>query len=366
MATLVAGVHLSAPLPVATRYVFLDGVRGIAAMAIVIYHFTAFSGQRTLFASAPIAVDFFFCLSGFVIAHAYHARLLHGMSIATFTKKRLVRLYPMYLAGILLGLVAISWLKTHSLTDLSWLDIEKASLLNLFYLPYFNASYIELFSERVVGAVFPLDNPAWSLFFELILANLLYAVTLRGWRHAAMAWLVVGAIALCVATLAYGEAPGWGSGNFVGGIPRVLYPFFAGVVIHQMRDRLAFLPRVPAGWVVIAIMLVMAMPQIVGHRHYWLASVLFAVPLIVALGSRAAIRDGSFAQRACTYAGQLSYPIYCIHYPLLMILSTFGSLFTSRAPLFILFLVLAVGLSHLLLRYVDEPIRSWLTLKLRA
>ncbi|HET9652973.1 MAG TPA: acyltransferase family protein, partial [Usitatibacter sp.] len=94
------------------RYLLLDGLRGMAALVIVVHHFTALSGQREIFASASIAVDFFFCLGGFVIAHAYQERLLAGMSALEYTRRRVARLYPMYLVGLAIGLFALALGKT--------------------------------------------------------------------------------------------------------------------------------------------------------------------------------------------------------------------------------------------------------------
>ena len=61
------------------RFIFLDGLRGIAAVVVVIFHFSQDGNIRQLFPSAPIAVDLFFCLSGFVIAWAYYQKLSTGM-----------------------------------------------------------------------------------------------------------------------------------------------------------------------------------------------------------------------------------------------------------------------------------------------
>ncbi|HET9653111.1 MAG TPA: acyltransferase family protein, partial [Usitatibacter sp.] len=95
------------PGALATRYQLLDGLRGILALAVVVHHFTATSGRREIFASSALAVDFFFCLSGFVIAHAYEAQLRAGMPIASFMARRLRRLYPLYIAGLVLGTMAV-------------------------------------------------------------------------------------------------------------------------------------------------------------------------------------------------------------------------------------------------------------------
>jgi len=60
------------------HFEILDGLRGVAAIAVVIFHFmeiTIPDPKNNFIAHAYLAVDFFFCLSGFVIAYAYDDRL---------------------------------------------------------------------------------------------------------------------------------------------------------------------------------------------------------------------------------------------------------------------------------------------------
>jgi peptidoglycan/LPS O-acetylase OafA/YrhL len=61
----------------------LDAMRGIAAVSVVFYHAGIHSGLPLL-PHAYLAVDLFFVLSGFVIAHAYEEKLHHGMTVGKF------------------------------------------------------------------------------------------------------------------------------------------------------------------------------------------------------------------------------------------------------------------------------------------
>jgi peptidoglycan/LPS O-acetylase OafA/YrhL len=344
------------------RYVLLDGLRGLAAMSIVIHHFTAASGQRELFASASIAVDFFFCLSGFVIAHAYHRRLLAGMTFVEYASRRLVRLYPMYAVGLVLGVVAMALGKMQGLTDMDWDDIREAAFLNFVYVPYLNSNFVQFFEQRLVGTLFPFNNPAWSLFFGIV-ANFIYAAVIR--RSSFIPALLMGlsAYALVWAMALFGEAPGWGARNMLGGFPRVFFAFFAGVVIFQLQGRAAGLPRPNSLGLALFIASIFAMPRFEGHSHYWLAATLLAMPLLVALASRATVPRGSLAARLCEYSGAVSYPIFCVHFPLLLL---FAATFPHRVGVWtlLLFVVTTWVVSHLLLKYVDLPFRAWLSLKL--
>jgi peptidoglycan/LPS O-acetylase OafA/YrhL len=82
-------------------YHALNGVRGIAALAVLLHHARTLIGDVSV--SGYMAVDLFFLLSGFVVAHAYEERLKGGLTAWKFIKLRLLRFYPLYLVGILLG-----------------------------------------------------------------------------------------------------------------------------------------------------------------------------------------------------------------------------------------------------------------------
>ena len=91
-----------------THYPILDGLRGVAAIMVVIFHiFETFSGGdrvKQIINHGYLAVDFFFVLSGFVIGYAYDDRWSQ-MSLGGFFKRRLIRLHPMIIMGMLIGAV---------------------------------------------------------------------------------------------------------------------------------------------------------------------------------------------------------------------------------------------------------------------
>jgi peptidoglycan/LPS O-acetylase OafA/YrhL len=92
------------------RFLFLDALRGIAALLIVLYHAPKYLGRALPHYSAFLAVDLFFVLSGFVIAFSYENRLLRGLSFRSFVAARLVRLYPVYLLGTVVGFVLLLYI----------------------------------------------------------------------------------------------------------------------------------------------------------------------------------------------------------------------------------------------------------------
>ena len=88
------------------HYEILDALRGIAAIIVIVFHlFEIFSGgnhQIQIINHGYLAVDFFFALSGFVIGYAYDDRW-NKMTVTSFFKRRLIRLHPMIIMGMLIG-----------------------------------------------------------------------------------------------------------------------------------------------------------------------------------------------------------------------------------------------------------------------
>jgi peptidoglycan/LPS O-acetylase OafA/YrhL len=99
--------HLVANARQGQQYDSLDGVRGLAALIVVLWHMP--SPMQTLGPrSGYLAVDLFFCLSGFVLTHAYQGKIKAGMSYLEFFKIRIVRLYPIFIFGIGLGALGVA------------------------------------------------------------------------------------------------------------------------------------------------------------------------------------------------------------------------------------------------------------------
>lgn len=81
------------------RFYFLDAARGIAAISIVVFHF--FSANIKILSGLYIFVDFFFVLSGFVLAKTYTSKLSR-VELKQYVRSRFLRLFPMPLCTILL------------------------------------------------------------------------------------------------------------------------------------------------------------------------------------------------------------------------------------------------------------------------
>src|SRR5580692_7771422 len=224
-------------LPSKSHYEILDGLRGVASVAVVIFHVleTFSSGNRfiQIINHGYLAVDFFFLLSGFVVAYAYDDRW-GKLTQWDFYKRRLVRLQPMVIMGSLIGAALFYFQAGPAFPLIAGTPVWKMLLVMLV-----GCTLIPLpISMDIRGwqEMHPLNGPAWSLFFEYI-ANILYAVIVRRFSKLLLSIFVSLAGCMMIAYLVLGPQGdligGWSldkDGLFVG-FTRVLYPFFAGVLL---------------------------------------------------------------------------------------------------------------------------------------
>ncbi|MET8949070.1 acyltransferase [Streptomyces sp. NPDC004542] len=336
------------------NYRTLHGIRGVAALCIVALHSPRLFGPMPGFLG--MAVDLFFVLSGFVLAHAYEDRFRQGMTPLTFLRQRWVRLYPLYAAGLLLGIThqAMCILYDSPRSIGTWSDLFIALPFNVFMLP------------APLSHTFPFNGPMWSIFFEL-LANLLWAVF---WRRLRSTRVLAGTVLVCGGlyswALLYWETPALGLAwvNFPGGLTRVGYSFAAGLLIYRLRDKLRT-PRVPP-LVLTGVLLAMAFfrPGLIGQ----LLSVLLVFPLVVMLGARSEPRSG--ARGAHESLGKASYCVYVLHRPLAallyaVVLRLSGQRLESFAPWGGLVFTAALVAGGLVLTdRFETPARRWLTRRL--
>lgn len=332
------------------RFNTLDGMRGIAAIAVMMNHYV-----RSIFQNSHLAVDLFFCLSGFVIAYSYLDHLQKSMTIKEFVSRRLIRLYPMYFVGISIGALALFGKYFSGQTDLSLYQSIKAISLNALYLPYISHFYLNVGGEVAPSLIFPTNPPAWSLFYEMSV-NLIFAViAFRATKLHYLALTLLGLIGLSVYFfITHNVASGWGATNIIGGAPRTVFGFFSGVVLFvYFKDFSRFLRAINPIYIVVFLVLLLF---VAWPPYIWLASVLILIPLLITIGS-VSNSANAFTTKVFEYLGWISYPIYCLHMP---IYSIFTLITGNQNEGFLAALIcvpMVIGVSHLVARYIEEPVR---------
>ena len=366
------------------HYELLDGLRGVAALLVLFYHI--FEGLSFASGGTPItvinhgylAVDFFFILSGFVISYAYDDRWGKTMTTGNFFKRRLIRLHPMIIMGVILGTITfflqggVQWDGTKVATS----AVMLAMLCAMFFIPAVPGVSYEV---RGNGEMFPLNGPCWSLFFEYI-GNILYALFIHRLSTKALT-VLVGLLGITLAWFTTFNVSGYdmiGVGwtldtvNFFGGALRMLFPFSMGMLLARH-----FKPMNVQGafWICSVILLLLfCVPYIVTENSpislnglFEAICILFIFPILLWVGASGKTTD-NFSSRVCKFLGDISYPLYAVHYPIMYLFYAWlidHKLYTITEawPMALAVYLGNILLAYLCLKLYDEPVRKWLTKK---
>ena len=295
------------PPPARRSYYTLDGLKGLTALIVATRHVPIFfRGLHT--PETFLAVDLFYLLSGFVVAHAYNERLRAGGFIAAFLKTRLIRLYPFYLLGLAISVIPAGYA---AITDpAGWWNASKlaeAILTGLFLVPLLPGMHANGGS---------LDGPTWTLLPELA-ANLVYAIALPFLRTWVMALITLGfAGALIYAEFHFGSLDlGYGVPDQWAGMVRAGFSFFAGALLFRYFANRKTISNT-ASWLCVALLaLALCFPPPDDLKPYYeLAVVLIGFPVLIAMA--ACVEPGARSARLFAFAGAASYGVYILHQPL--------------------------------------------------
>jgi len=357
------------------HYEILDGLRGVAAIMVVIFHvFETYSNNNRFTQKVNhgyLAVDFFFALSGFVVAYAYDDRW-SKMTNWDFFKRRLIRLQPMVIMGSIIG-AALFYFQVSPIVFPSIAATPVWRMLLTMLVGFTMIPLLPSMDIRGWQEMHPLNGPAWSLFFEYI-ANILYALFIRKFSKTV---LIIFVILFAILTIHYttmgpqGDVIGGWSIDKIQlriGFTRLLYPFFAGVLLSRLGK---FIKVKHAFWLCsLLIVAVLVTPRIGGPKGLWMNGlyesfcIIFMFPLIVSLGAGGSL-SGKYSSKICKFLGDISYPLYIIHYP--FIYFHVAWVVNNKVPMLKgvaaggLILVICSALAYACLKLYDEPVRKWLT-----
>jgi peptidoglycan/LPS O-acetylase OafA/YrhL len=329
------------------NFAALDGLRGVAAMAVVLFHCYKGGGVLT---NGALAVDFFFILSGFVLSHAYC-----GPSALTFDLKRFIwgrfsRLYPMIFVGALGGtLLAVARGFIGDNEPYPTDHMVGQAIASLMAFPY-------LVPNPINTNAFTFNPPLWSLFFE-IFAYGVFALWLR--RMGVGALLVVALVMLCLC-IAANDLGGGSQDTFHLGFPRVVLGFCLGMLVYKMHQRLRATWRISMLVPVLLLFCVLLFPFTV--NGLLIVPAMLVLALAVYMGS---LVSGTRMEHTYTVVGQISYPLYLTHWLTMYIISVAA----TRAGvtedeywiIVALQLVAAPLFAYAMLKAYEDPVRNWLS-----
>ena len=382
----------SIPLASKPRFEILDGLRGVAAMIVVLFHlFETYSSGPSdqIINHGYLAVDFFFVLSGFVIGYAYDDRW-RRMSVLGFFKRRLIRLQPMVVLGTLIGAFWFYFGDAPGfelVMQTPWWKLLLIMALGCIMFPTPPSMDIRGWQE-----INSLNGAQWSLMWEYV-ANILYAMFVRRFSTVVLA-LFVGLSALLTIDLALNfdvfgllVVRDYAKFTVIGGfgltpdqvyigICRLLYPFFGGLLLFRMSKWRIRIRRGAMTWCSLVVVATLAVPHIGGQSHQWLNGLYCAViillvyPAIVAAGAGSELK-GRKTTALCKFLGMISYPLYITHYPMIYVQMNWAARH-ANAPLGTHIWVAAsifiasVAVAYASVKVYDIPVREWLLRKLLA
>ncbi|NIG55771.1 acyltransferase [Chitinophaga sp. Cy-1792] len=343
----------------------LDGLRGLAALSIVVFHLYEFlvpDYTKSPIGHGYLAVDFFFCLSGFVIGYAYDERA-PKLGNRLFFLNRLIRLHPMVIWGSVIGLLGYlfdPFTGAANMAEAGAGKIVLAFVCSLVLLPF-------PWLPGRGGGLFPYNTPAWSLLMEYVI-NIVYALVLVRVSKRVLLVLLVGAAAwlIAVARLRGWIITGWDQSTFFDGFARVTFSFLAGLTVFRcnliIKNRLNFL---------LLAALLTGMFVFPHFNNDWITEMVIVMvifPLLLALG--AGMQVTGFLEKCCVFTGRLSYPLYMTH---IWAVWLFGNYLYIGKPTPVAANIAAVAvffgtvlLGYLVLRFYDEPLRRWLSGRLQS
>lgn len=341
------------------RFYLLDGLRGIAAISVVIFHYTEHNNLHWL-GGAWASVDLFFILSGFVIAHSYGLKIVNGLSFQNFFLIRLIRLGPLYFIGLLIGLAAAFFAQPDTVApEITNKQIFTAFSLGLVLVPYINDGYWSFGKESIQGSIFPLNDPAWSLFFEVFINIIFFVFVKRTRKTSSKKVVLLASGAFLMSIVLFKQInPGWGSENFIFGFPRVVAEFFAGALIYStgIHCKKFHLP------IVLTVSFSSVFLLTFGNLKIALINSMVFMPLAIIF--LASVQTGEIIKYFCKFLGYISYPLYITHYPIYRLIYREVNIksFTSEYQVLIIFFVtflIILGFAS-----VDVKVRKWLEARL--
>ena len=275
------------------------------------------------------------------------------MTLGKFFKRRLIRLHPMVVMGALIGFVmfilqgSVTWNGTPAPIPAMMIALLCAMLM----IPALPGGGYEV---RGNGEMFPLNGPAWSLFFEYI-GNILYALFIRRLSTRALA-ILAGILSILLLWFTATDVCGYGMFG-VGWISSI---------ILLLLFHVPYIESMVGGSSVGSVDGIME-NGIMLNGVFEAVCIILIFPAIVWLGASGTTTD-RFSTRICTFLGDISFPLYIVHYPFMYYFYSWlikKQLFTlgETWPEALITCAVSIAAAWLCLKFYDLPVRRWLAKK---
>jgi len=293
------------------KFLALESLRGIAAISVALFHFNLGSHLHNAFVNnAWIMVDFFFVLSGFVIALNYLGRITTTQQLFLFQKKRFFRLYPLHII-MLFAFVAVEFARF-------FVELKFQIVANN---PAFSTNNMTSFATNIfliqnwVSEDLTFNGPSWSIsaeFYTYAIFGILLVLT-NGKKQILIFILIIAILAIGI----FFKVNSMTSG-FLSGPLRCLYSFSLGVLgfclFEQLRYRILFSSSIPSMLCLILSVYVVTSISSTESPFIPLIPILFGITiLILVLTKKDQKIHKVLSKEWAVYLGTISYGIYMIH-----------------------------------------------------
>ena len=322
-----------------TRFGVLDSWRGICALLVALHHFVTMGhlSGLSLVRNASLFVDFFFVLSGFVITHAYGRRVRSADDLVVFLVKRLGRIWPLHMVMLIL-LVCLEAARAATLDISSGAGPPRVPFTGANAWSYVLPNALLLHSLGFLPSL-SWNIPSWSVSVEMASylvfgAGLVLVGDELHWFACVM--VALSTLILATMSLQYVDA------TETYGIFRCFTGFFVGHLIYRVRRREK--PLGSSGLraaTAVQVGIVVALAVFISYADRgWLpvlAPFLFGVVVYVLSFDRGLIAR-ILLHRPFTVLGKLSYSIYMVHYPIILVIGAISASVAKRYGLHLLYL----------------------------
>jgi peptidoglycan/LPS O-acetylase OafA/YrhL len=337
----------------------VDALRGAAAIAVLLYHFTL--RPTPLVPLGFLGVEVFFSVSGFILAYAYEDALDGGMSAIAYAGQRWIRLYPVYALG--LGFGFATYLLSAVLrgaTNPAW-SVAIALAKGVFLIPTMQRFVVGEGAYLESAPLYPFDNPSWSLLIEVACSAAFLFWRPRG--RALLATLTLLGLVFAVSAVRVNGVGGFNQGTLLLGFPRGLFCFYGGLALYRLWRAGAFATLPRSSLAAVALLGIGSLFKLTFAS--FLAVVFVGAPLLIVLAT--AEPRSAPVKRAFQWLGDISYPLYLLHLPLFALARLLATVWGGwpagepwpRAAALALAPV-ALILAHGVARLYDAPTRRWL------
>lgn len=357
------------------RLASLDALRGVAAIAVVAWHWQHFFALRgdwqsdwsraaqpfywllkPLYVQGWAAVDLFFVLSGFVFFWLYRDAIRNrAMGPWRFAVLRVSRLYPLHFAMlIMVTVLQIFFFRAHGEFFIYTQNDVPHFVAHLFMVQNWWPDSPQTF-----------DGPTWSVSIEVMLYVLFFIACTLGLRRRAhcLAISLLGGL-----LLPFDEHIGRGViGFFMGGFIFTLWEDWRSDVRADVIARTLMISSL-AGWIILCVMLYTDSSWLENGEGNNAFLVVFDFGLCPITVLALALRESN-GRKTPVWLGNLgdvSYSTYLIHFPMQLSLALLAvplgltPLFFMDGAVMIAFLVVLIGLGALSYRFFERPMQDWL------